>query len=219
MESYQRDFIQFVLQTGVLKFGEFTLKSGRQSPYFFNAGLFNHGRQLTLLGRFYAQAIHHANLPFDVLFGPAYKGIPLVSAASIALYDQHEKDIPWSFNRKESKTHGEGGQVVGHPLDKQRVLLIDDVITAGTAIREAADLIKAHNATLAGVVIALDRQEKGQNDHSAVMEISSQYQIPVISIISLDDILYFLENQAENNDTLKAMKDYRKHYGITTTTN
>jgi len=172
-----------------------------------------------LLGRFYAQAIHHADLPFDVLFGPAYKGIPLVSAASIALYDQHEKDIPWSFNRKEAKTHGEGGQVVGYPLKDQRVLLIDDVITAGTAIREAADLIKAHDATLAGVVIALDRQEKGQNNQSTVMEISQQYQIPVIAIISLDDILHFLENQAENNATLNAMRDYREHYGITTTVN
>ena len=170
MKDYQNDFIEFAIQAGVLRFGEFTLKSGRTSTYFFNAGLFNTGEHLAKLGRCYAQAIVDSGIDFDVLFGPAYKGIPLAAAASIALAEQHGKNIPWCFNRKEAKDHGEGGNLVGSPL-VGRILVIDDVITAGTAIRESVDIIKSAGAELVGVVIALDRQERVQVERSAIQEI------------------------------------------------
>ena len=183
MEQYQKDFVDFTLETGVLKFGEFTLKSGRVSPYFFNAGLFNTGSHLSELGKFYAQAIEASGLIFDVLFGPAYKGIPLAAAASIALNDSFNKNIPYSFNRKEVKDHGEGGSIVGHPLEGD-ILVIDDVITAGTAIREAQDIISSNGAITKGVIVALDRQEKGNSELSAIQEVEQIFGVPVISIIN-----------------------------------
>jgi len=212
MQGYQQQFIDFALAQGVLRFGEFTLKSGRCSPYFFNAGLFNTGRALAELGRFYAQAIVHSGIAFDTLFGPAYKGIPLASAAAIGLYDQHERDLPWCFNRKESKDHGEGGALVGAAL-QGRVLIIDDVITAGTAIREAMDLIEAQGAQAAGVVIALDRQERGQGEWSAIQEVEQRYGIPVIAIVRLDDVMTYLGQTAALQQHLPAIEAYRARYG------
>ena len=187
MEQYQKDFVDFTLETGVLKFGEFTLKSGRVSPYFFNAGLFNTGSHLSELGKFYAQAIEASDLKFDVLFGPAYKGIPLASAASIALNDSFNRNVPYSFNRKEAKDHGEGGSIVGHPLEGD-ILIIDDVITAGTAIHEAQEIIQSSGATAKGVIVALDRQEKGKGELSAIQEVEKVFGIRVLSIISLTHI-------------------------------
>ena len=180
--------MDFTLETGVLKFGEFTLKSGRVSPYFFNAGLFNTGSHLSELGKFYAQAIEASGLMFDVLFGPAYKGIPLAAAASIALNDSFNKNIPYSFNRKEVKDHGEGGSIVGHPLEGD-ILVIDDVITAGTAIREAQDIISSNGAITKGVIVALDRQEKGNSELSAIQEVEQIFGVSVISIINLSHII------------------------------
>jgi orotate phosphoribosyltransferase len=180
MQDYQTEFLNFALEKGVLRFGEFTLKSGRISPYFFNAGLFNSGSALARLGRFYAQAIVDSGIKFDVLYGPAYKGIPLAAVTAAALYDHHQIDIPYAFNRKEAKSHGEGGSIVGHALEGQ-ILIIDDVITAGTAIRESMDIIEAEGAKPAGVVIALDRQEKGKGDKSAIQEVEQDYGIPVAS--------------------------------------
>ena len=191
MEQYQKDFVDFTLETGVLKFGEFTLKSGRVSPYFFNAGLFNTGSHLSELGKFYAQAIEASGLMFDVLFGPAYKGIPLAAAASIALNDSFNKNIPYSFNRKEVKDHGEGGSIVGHPLEGD-ILVIDDVITAGTAIREAQDIISSNGAITKGVIVALDRQEKGNSELSAIQEVEQIFGVSVISIINLSHIIEHL---------------------------
>ena len=182
MKPYQQQFIEFALETGVLRFGSFTLKSGRISPYFFNSGLFNTGGSLAKLGQFYAQAIVDAGLDFDCLFGPAYKGIPLASTTVVALAEHHQRDIPYIFNRKEVKDHGEGGQLVGAELSG-KVLIIDDVISAGTSVRESVDIIKAQNAKPAGVIIALDRQEKGQTDLSAIQQVEMDHQIPVISII------------------------------------
>ena len=211
----KNQFIEFVMQTGVLKLGEFTLKSGRKSPYFFNAGLFNTGAQLATLAKGYAGAIANSSINFDVLFGPAYKGIPLAATTSVSLASDFNQDKPYAFNRKEAKNHGEGGNIVGHALEGQ-VLIIDDVITAGTAIREAIDIISANGAKPAGVVIALDRMEKGQSELSAIQEVERDYGIPVISIISLTDIINFLE-ESDNNESrqyLKAMKEYRKEYGI-----
>ncbi len=205
-------FIDLCLELGVLRFGEFKLKSGRTSPYFFNAGLFNSGRALAALGRFYAETIQQANLQFDVLFGPAYKGIPLVSAAAVALADWHNRDVPWSFNRKEAKDHGEGGNIVGAPL-RGRVLIIDDVMTAGTAIRESVELIRAAGATPSGVVIALDRQERGQTERSAVQEVEQVLGLPVTSILKLTDLISHLQAKGDERQ-LAALQRYRNEYGV-----
>jgi orotate phosphoribosyltransferase len=212
MQDYQTEFLNFALEKGVLRFGEFTLKSGRISPYFFNAGLFNSGSALARLGRFYAQAIVDSGIKFDVLYGPAYKGIPLAAVTAAALYDHHQIDIPYAFNRKEAKSHGEGGSIVGHALEGQ-ILIIDDVITAGTAIRESMDIIEAEGAKPAGVVIALDRQEKGKGDKSAIQEVEQDYGIPVASIAKLENVIGFLEQQG-NADHLANIRAYRDQYGI-----
>ncbi|SVD70688.1 uncharacterized protein METZ01_LOCUS423542 [marine metagenome] len=212
MEQYQKDFVNFTLETGVLKFGEFTLKSGRVSPYFFNAGLFNTGSHLSELGKFYAQAIEASGLMFDVLFGPAYKGIPLAAAASIALNDSFNKNIPYSFNRKEVKDHGEGGSIVGHPLEGD-ILVIDDVITAGTAIREAQDIISSNGAITKGVIVALDRQEKGNSELSAIQEVEQIFGVSVISIINLSHIIEHLKS-VNNEQILQKIESYRSQYGI-----
>ena len=213
MKAYQREFIEFALSKQVLKFGEFTLKSGRKSPYFFNAGLFNSGRDLAKLGRFYAAALVDAGIPYDVLFGPAYKGIPIASATAVQLAEVHDQDVPWCFNRKEAKDHGEGGNLVGSPL-KGRIMLVDDVITAGTAIRESMDIIKANGAELAGVLIALDRQEKGKGELSAIQEVERDYQAKVIAIITLGDLIRYLEEKPEMADSLALVRAYRTQYGI-----
>ena len=213
MQDYQRDFIKFAIEKGVLKFGEFTLKSGRVSPYFFNAGLFNTGFAISKLGQFYAAAIVASGLEFDVLFGPAYKGIPLSITASIALAEDYERDYPWCFNRKEAKDHGEGGVLVGSPL-KGDVLIIDDVMTAGTAIREVMQIVKAEKAITAGVIIALDRQERGKGELSAIQEIEEEFKMPVLSIISLDMILQYLSEDKTLQAYLPAVQKYREQYGI-----
>ena len=212
MEQYQKDFVDFTLETGVLKFGEFTLKSGRISPYFFNAGLFNTGSHLSQLGNFYAQAIEASNLQFDVLFGPAYKGIPLAAATAIALNDNFNRNVPYSFNRKEAKDHGEGGSIVGHPLEGD-ILIIDDVITAGTAIREAQDIINANDANTKGVIVALDRQEKGKGELSAIQEVEQIFGIRVLSIINLSHIIEYLK-ASKNEDVVSRIESYRSQYGI-----
>ncbi|MDY4382877.1 orotate phosphoribosyltransferase [Pectobacterium brasiliense] len=213
MKAYQRQFIEFALSKQVLKFGEFTLKSGRISPYFFNAGLFNTGRDLALLGRFYAAALVDSGVAFDLLFGPAYKGIPIATTAAVALAEHHDRDLPYCFNRKEAKDHGEGGSLVGSPL-QGRVMLVDDVITAGTAIRESMEIIGAHGATLAGVMIALDRQERGRAELSAIQEVERDYQCKVISIITLTDLIAYLAEKPEMAAHLDAVKAYREQYGI-----
>ncbi len=213
MKSYQHEFIDFAIRAGVLRFGDFTLKSGRSSPYFFNAGLFNTGEHLARLGRFYAEAISASGIRFDVLFGPAYKGIPLAAAASIALADHHGSNVPWCFNRKEAKDHGEGGNLVGAGLEG-RVLIIDDVITAGTAIRESVDLIRAAGATLAGVVIALDRQERGTGQQSAIQEVEQAHGIRVASIVTLADLLDYLRKQAGQGEAVAKIEAYREAYGV-----
>ena len=213
MKPYQHEFIEFALQTGVLRFGSFTLKSGRVSPYFFNSGLFNSGASLARLGRFYAQAIAESQLDYDVLFGPAYKGIPLASTTVIALADHHQRDVPYIFNRKEKKNHGEGGQLVGADLTG-KVLIIDDVISAGTSVRESVAIIKAENATPAGVIIALDRQERGQDTRSAIQEVEAEHKIPVISIICLNDLLSYLQDNVELAEHLPAVEAYRQQYGV-----
>ncbi|WP_174866949.1 orotate phosphoribosyltransferase [Pectobacterium polaris] len=213
MKAYQRQFIEFALSKQVLKFGEFTLKSGRISPYFFNAGLFNTGRDLALLGRFYAAALVDSGVEFDLLFGPAYKGIPIATTAAVALAEHHDRDLPYCFNRKEAKDHGEGGSLVGSPL-QGRVMLVDDVITAGTAIRESMEIIGAHGATLAGVMIALDRQERGRAELSAIQEVERDYQCKVISIITLTDLIAYLAEKPEMGAHLDAVKAYREQYGI-----
>jgi orotate phosphoribosyltransferase len=207
-----RSFIDLCLELGVLRFGEFKLKSGRCSPYFFNAGLFNSGRALAELGRAYAQAVQSAGVQFDVLFGPAYKGIPLVATTAVALADHHGRSVPWAFNRKEAKDHGEGGNIVGAPL-RGRVLIVDDVITAGTAIREATDIIRAAGAEPVGVVLALDRQERGQGQLSAVQEVEQTLQLPVTSILRLADLIDYLRN-AGNAEQLVAVERYRSEYGV-----
>ena len=213
MQAYQRDFIRFAIDRGVLRFGEFTLKSGRTSPYFFNAGLFNSGLALAQLGRFYAAAVVESGIAFDVLFGPAYKGIPLAAATAVALAEQHELDLPWCFNRKEAKTHGEGGSLVGAPL-KGRVLIVDDVITAGTAIREVMQIIQAQGAQAAGVLIALNREERGQGELSAIQEVERDFAMPVVSIVSLTQVLEYLADNAELKQHLPAVQAYREQYGI-----
>ncbi|WP_137819053.1 orotate phosphoribosyltransferase [Pseudomonas sp. 2FG] len=213
MQAYQREFIRFAIERGVLRFGEFTLKSGRTSPYFFNAGLFNSGLALAQLGRFYAAALVESGIAFDVLFGPAYKGIPLAATTAVALAEQHQRDLPWCFNRKEAKDHGEGGTLVGAPL-AGRVLIIDDVITAGTAIREVMQIIHGQGAQAAGVLIALNRQERGQGELSAIQEVERDFGMPVVSIVSLQQVLEYLADDAELKQHLPAVQAYRAQYGI-----
>lgn len=213
MQPYQRDFIRFAIDRGVLRFGEFTLKSGRTSPYFFNAGLFNSGSALAQLGRCYAAAIVDSKIPFDVLFGPAYKGIPLAAATAVSLAEQHQLDVPWCFNRKEAKDHGEGGSLVGAPLAGD-VLIIDDVITAGTAIREVMQIIKGQQAKAAGVLIALNREERGNGELSAIQEVERDFGIPVVSIVSLTQVLEFLADDPQLKQHLPAVESYRAQYGI-----
>jgi orotate phosphoribosyltransferase len=217
MKNYQREFIEFALAKQVLRFGEFTLKSGRTSPYFFNAGLFNTGGDLARLGRFYAQALADSNIEFDLLFGPAYKGIPIATTTAVALADHHDMDMPYCFNRKEAKTHGEGGSLVGSPL-QGKIMLVDDVITAGTAIRESMEIIKAHGAELSGVLIALDRQEKGQGQLSAIQEVERDFGTQVIAIVTLADVVTYLEeklsSQPDLATSLTSINKYRESYGI-----
>jgi orotate phosphoribosyltransferase len=211
--AYQSEFIDLCVQLGVLRFGSFTLKSGRESPYFFNAGLFNTGAAIASVGRAYAAAVAASGLKFDMLFGPAYKGIPLVTITAAALAERHTRNMPFAFNRKEAKDHGEGGMIVGSPL-QGRVLIIDDVITAGTAIRESIDIIRGAGATPAGVLLALDRQERASGgDFSAVQEVRSQYQIPVISVVNLADLMHHVSKMGEAGD-LANMKLYRERYGL-----
>jgi orotate phosphoribosyltransferase len=229
IQPYQQEFIEFAIAEGVLRFGEFTLKSGRVSPYFFNAGLFRSGRALARLGRFYASAIADSGIAADVLFGPAYKGIPLAASTAVALADHHQRDMPFAFNRKEAKTHGEGGNIVGAEL-RGNILIIDDVITAGTAIREVMQIIQNAGANAAGVVIALDRQERGQDadglkPHSAIQEVEATYNMPVVSIVNLDQLLAYLETRqprgGEDGSSVaqhaEAIRAYRDRYGVTNT--
>ncbi|MFT6918251.1 MAG: orotate phosphoribosyltransferase [Cognaticolwellia sp.] len=213
MKDYQREFIEFALAKQVLRFGEFTLKSGRISPYFFNAGLFNTGGDLARLGRFYAAALQDSNIDYNLLFGPAYKGIPIATTTAVALADSYNIDMPYCFNRKEAKTHGEGGSLVGSPLEG-KVMLVDDVITAGTAIRESMQIIQAHGAELSGVLIALDRQEKGQAELSAIQEVERDFNTKVISIVTLANLISYLEEKPDMTDSLASIRKYREDYGI-----
>ena len=213
MQAYKKQFIQLAIKNQVLRFGEFTLKSGRVSPYFFNAGLFNTGKALAELGKSYAAALVDKNLDYDVLFGPAYKGIPLVSTLAVALSVDHDINKPYAFNRKEAKDHGEGGSIVGAALEG-KVLIVDDVITAGTAIREAVDIIRAEGGEASAVLIALDRQEKGKAEKSAIQEVQDDYGIPVSSIITMTDLIDYLETDEQFKDHLAAMKAYRDEYGV-----
>ncbi|MEM5482078.1 orotate phosphoribosyltransferase [Pseudoalteromonas fuliginea] len=213
MKDYQKEFIEFALEKQVLKFGEFTLKSGRISPYFFNAGLFNTGRDLARLGRFYASALEDSAIEYDVLFGPAYKGIPIATTTAVALADHHDKDVPYCFNRKEKKAHGEGGTLVGSELNG-KIMLVDDVITAGTAIRESMEIIAQNGADLSGVLIALDRQEKGKAELSAIQEVERDFNTQVISIVKLADLISYLENQGTMDEHLASVKAYRDQYGV-----
>ena len=213
MENYKQQFIEFALARQVLKFGEFTLKSGRVSPYFFNAGLFNQGADLARLGEFYAAALQDAGLQYDMIFGPAYKGIPIATAVSIALFNRFDINKPVCFNRKETKDHGEGGNLIGSPL-RGKVLLVDDVITAGTAIRESMQIIQANEAQLRAVLIALNRQERGNGELSAIQEVERDYQCDVLSIIDFADLMAFIETQPEYQQYLPAMRAYREQYGI-----
>ena len=213
MEQYKRDFIEFALSRNVLKFGEFTLKSGRKSPYFFNAGLFNTGADLARLGEFYAAAIQASAVDFDVVFGPAYKGIPIGTSVSVALFNRYGIDKPVCFNRKEVKDHGEGGNLIGSPL-QGKILLVDEVITAGTAIRESMELISANQAELAAVLIALNRKERGKGELSAIQEVERDYQCQVLSIIDLDDLMQFIEQDPRYSSHLPEMRAYRAEFGV-----
>ena len=213
MQDYQKEFLDFAIDVGVLRFGEFTLKSGRVSPYFFNSGLFNTGSSLARLGRYYAQAVVESGIEFDMIYGPAYKGIPLASTLAIALADHHDRDVPYCFNRKEAKTHGEGGTIVGAELEG-RVLIIDDVISAGTSVRESVDIINIAGATTAGVVIALDRQERGQGETSAIQEVEKDYGLNVANIVCLDNLVDYLESTTDETDHLSAIQKYRAQYGV-----
>jgi orotate phosphoribosyltransferase len=213
MQAYKREFIELALELGVLRFGEFTLKSGRVSPYFFNAGLFNTGYSAARLGRYYAAAIADSAVKFDMLFGPAYKGIPLAALTAAALAEHRGIDVPWSFNRKEVKDHGEGGNIVGAPLSG-RILIVDDVITAGTAVREAYQVISSAAADVAGLVISLDRQERGQGSMSAVQELQQTLGIPVVSIVRLNDLIDTLEDSSDYAEFLEPVLDYRRKYGV-----
>ncbi|TAN50671.1 MAG: orotate phosphoribosyltransferase [Methylococcaceae bacterium] len=213
MQPFQQEFIQYAIDCGVLRFGQFTLKSGRQSPYFFNTGLFDSGARLGKLGRFYAQGLLHAGLHYSVLYGPAYKGIPLVCATAIALADISGREVPFAFNRKEAKDHGEGGSLVGAPLQGE-VVILDDVITAGTSVRESVDIIRQAGAEPSAVLIALDRQEKGQGDRSAVAEVEATFGMPVKSLITLADIIGFLRQRQSLAAELAGMEKYREQYGV-----
>ena len=213
MKPHQKEFLDFAIQNNVLSFGEFTLKSGRLSPYFFNFGLFQTGASLAKLGDYYAQTIVDSKLEFDMLFGPAYKGIPLVAVIASTLYEKHGRDYPYAYNRKEVKDHGEGGNIVGASL-QGKVLVVDDVISAGTAIREAADIVKENNAELAAITISLDRQEKGQGEQSAVQEIEQSYSIPVLNIIGLDDVIQYINKSVKDPDLLEKINVYREQYGV-----
>ena len=213
MQNYKTEFIRFALTRNVLRFGEFTLKSGRVSPYFFNAGLFNTGADLARLGEFYATALQAQKLDYDVIFGPAYKGIPIGTAVSIALFNRFGVDKPVCFNRKEAKDHGEGGNLIGSPL-QGKVLLVDDVITAGTAIREAMELISANQAELSAVLIALNRKERGKGELSAIQEVERDYQCEVLSIIDLDDLMDFIAQDDKYRLYLPVMQEYRQKYGV-----
>ena len=214
MQSYQTDFIELARQYDVLRFGEFTLKSGRISPYFFNAGSFDSGRALAALGRCYAERLVESGIEFDVMLGPAYKGIPLAAATAVQLAERHGRDVPFAYNRKEAKDHGEGGVLVGAPL-KGRVLVIDDVITAGTAVREVIAMIEAAGATLAGVAIGLDRRERGAGELSAIQEVEQEYGVPVLSIIDMGHLIDYLTSANDAPDgALDAMRNYRSEYGV-----
>ncbi|MFT4187758.1 MAG: orotate phosphoribosyltransferase [Aeromicrobium sp.] len=213
MRDYEREFVEFALDLGVLSFGEFTLKSGRTSPYFFNAGGFRTGAALAGLGRFYADAIMAANREFDVLLGPAYKGIPIAAATAVQLSERHGRDVPWCFNRKEAKDHGEGGTIVGSPLEG-RVMVVDDVITAGTAIREVAGIVEAAGAELVGVTVAVDRAERGQGELSAIGEVKRDLGVTVDSIVSLDQLIAFLAETGQHAEHLEAVRAYRAAYGV-----
>jgi orotate phosphoribosyltransferase len=213
MINYKTQFIDNAIASGALKFGQFRLKSGRVSPHFFNAGEFYRGKALAALGQCYAAAIVESGIEFDVLFGPAYKGITLAAATSVALAEHHDLDVPYCFNRKEAKSHGEGGTIVGAPLEG-RVLIIDDVITAGTAIREVMAMVDAADAQPAGVVIGLDRKERGNTDKSAIQEVEQQFGIPVVSIIDIDDILAYLDGKPDMKSLVEQIKEYRQEYGL-----
>ena len=214
MPSYPREFLEFALNRQVLRFGEFTLKSGRVSPYFFNAGLFNSGQSLARLGRYYADAIMACGLSWDMLYGPAYKGIPLAASIAIALHDHHDRDMPYAFNRKEAKDHGEGGTIVGAPI-RGRVLIVDDVISAGISVRESIDLINAQGGTPVGVAIALDRQERGAGALSAVQEVENHHGLRVIHIAGMTDLIRFLEERPNGEADLERLRAYRAEYGVT----
>ena len=212
MSDYKAEFVKFAVDSNVLCFGEFKTKAGRMSPYFFNAGLFNDGDKLRRLGEFYAKAIVDSGIAFDVLFGPAYKGIPLAASIAIALSGMG-RNVPFAFNRKEAKDHGEGGTVIGAAL-KGRVLIVDDVISAGTSVRESVDLIRGAGAEPAGAVIALDRMERGTGEKSAVQEVREQFGIPVVAVVTLDNLVEFLERDANRQTELQAVADYRARYGV-----
>ena len=213
MKQYQREFIDFAIEKDVLRFGEFTLKSGRVSPYYFNFGLFNTGSALAKLGRYFAQALVDSGIECDVILGPAYKGIPLATTMAVALSDHHNIDMPYAFNRKEAKAHGEGGSIVGAEL-KGRVAIVDDVITAGTAIREVMQIIEAHNATPQATLIAINRMERGKGELSAIQEVERDYKMQVVSIIDFDNILEYLQEQGGHQEHIEAMLEYRKNYGV-----
>ncbi|ALO47607.1 Orotate phosphoribosyltransferase [Pseudohongiella spirulinae] len=215
LQPYQLRFLEYAIEHEILRFGEFTLKSGRVSPYFFNAGLFNTGEALAFIGSSYATALNASGLNYDLLFGPAYKGIPLVSVTAAALASEHQVNKPYCFNRKEAKTHGEGGQMVGSPL-QGRVLIVDDVITAGTAIREVMAMIAEAGAKPAGILVALDRQEKGQGELSAIQEIEKEFHVPVLSLINLNQIISYLQMQQDEDlkAFLPAIRNYRQRYGV-----
>ncbi|MCH7741820.1 MAG: orotate phosphoribosyltransferase [Proteobacteria bacterium] len=212
MADYRQEFLEFAVQTGVLSFGEFTLKSGRVSPYFLNAGLFNSGRTLTRLGQFYSAALLDSGLEFDLLFGPAYKGIPLVSATAIALHLDHGIDVPYAFNRKEIKDHGEGGQLVGAQL-QGKVVIVDDVITAGTAIREVMAILSRTPVEVTGILLAIDRQERGTGDLSAIQEVEREYGVSSVSIVKLKHIIDYMESTGQYDKELKLVYSYRDEYG------
>jgi orotate phosphoribosyltransferase len=215
MIDYKKEFISYALECGVLKFGEFVLKSGRTSPYFFNTGLFNTGAKLAKLGQFYALALRESGIGTDILYGPAYKGIPLACATASAYSQLFSEDMPFAFNRKESKDHGEGGMLVGSPL-QGRVVIVDDVITAGTSVRESVEIIRKTNAAPVGVLIALDRQERGQNQVSAIQEVSDSFGLPVVAIITLADIIEYLcpESDENVNVNVNAIIEYQRLYGL-----
>ncbi len=213
MESYQRKFVKLAIDENALKFGEFTLKSGRVSPYFFNAGEFQTGAALAALGQFYAAAIERAGIDYDLLFGPAYKGIPLAASTAVALADRFGRDVGYCFNRKEAKSHGEGGSLVGAPL-AGRALIVDDVITAGTAIREVMEIFDAQGATPAAVVVGLDRKERGRGERSAIQEVEQEFGIPVISIVTIDEVILYLEQVGEQPDMIERIRAYRTDYGV-----